>query len=93
MGSPIYWVGTKFFAFFFKFSFYFFSSRLQLTFNNVCSIAIYDLSQTLWQRKDPAFVEFLGLLAEEVDEVHFEVVLSSSNLFSRKWLDRERYKW
>jgi hypothetical protein len=33
------------------------------------------LSPTLWQRKDPAFVEVLRLLAEEVDEVHFEIVL------------------
>jgi hypothetical protein len=33
------------------------------------------LSPTLWERKNPAFVKVLGLLVEEVDEVHFEVVL------------------
>jgi hypothetical protein len=41
------------------------------------------LSPTLWKRKDPTFVEVLGLLAEEVDEVHFEVILVVE-LFSRK---------
>ncbi len=74
--NPTYSVGKKVFAFFFqKFSFYFSTSRIQLAFSNVCSITIYDLLTTLWKRKDSAFVKVLRLLAEEVDEVHFEVIL------------------
>ncbi len=47
----------------------------QLSFNNVCSIAIDGLSPILWQRKDPAFVKVLGLWVKDVAEAHFEVVL------------------
>jgi hypothetical protein len=64
---------TKFLRFLKKISFYFLTTRIQLSFNNVCSINIYDLSPTLCKRKDPTFVELLGLLAEEIAEVHFEV--------------------
>jgi hypothetical protein len=54
---------------------YFLTAKIQLSFNNVCSIAIYDLSPTLWKGKNPSLIELLGLLAKEVTEVHFEVVL------------------
>ena len=65
----------NFSRFFQKFYFYFLNIRIQLSINNVCSITIYDLSPTLWQRKDLLFVEVLRVLVEEVEEIHFEVVL------------------
>ncbi len=68
-------LATKFLRFFRKFYFYFLTSRIQLALNNVCSITIYDWSPMLRQRKDPTFIEVLGLLAKEVDEVRFEIVL------------------
>ena len=65
---------TKFLHFFLKILFYFLIKKIQLSFNNVGTISIYDLAPTLWKRKDPTFVEILGLLAEEVVEVHFQIV-------------------
>jgi hypothetical protein len=67
-------LSTKFSRFFQKMSGYFLTAKIQLSFNKVCSNAIYDLSPTLWKGKNPSFVELLGLLAKEVTEVHFEVV-------------------
>ena len=43
-----YCVSKKFFAVFSKMFFLFLTTRIQLSFNNVCSITIYDLSPTLW---------------------------------------------
>ena len=69
------WIGKKFLRFFQKFSFYCLTTRIQLCFNHVCFTIIYDLSPTLWKREDPAFIKVLSLFVEEVEEIHFEVVL------------------
>ena len=61
--------------FFQKFSFYFLNWKVQLAFNNICSIAVYDLSPTLWQGKNFAFVEVPGLLSKKFNQVHVEVIL------------------
>ena len=59
-------LARNFLRFFRKISFYFLTSRIQLGFNNVCTITIYDLSPTHGQRKDPGFVKVLRLLVKEV---------------------------
>ena len=41
-------LARKFCRFFSKFLFYFFLQNNKLVFNDICSIAIYDLSPTLW---------------------------------------------
>ena len=66
------------------FLFYFFNTIIQLSFNKVCSIIIYDMLPTFWQRKDPASIELLGLLAKESGQVSLRSS-SSSNFFSRNF--------
>ena len=68
-------LATKFLHFFQKFYFYFLASTVQLAFSYICTTNIYHLSPTLWQRQDSVFVEVLGLLTKEVDDIHFHVVL------------------
>ena len=61
--------------FFQKFSFYSLNWKVQLAFNNIYSIAVYDLWPTLWQGKNPAFQEVPGLLTKKLNQVHFEAIL------------------
>ena len=83
-------MATKFWGFFQKFYFYFLASTVQLAFRYICATTIYDLSPTLWQRQDPAFVEVLRLLTKEVGDIHFHVVLVVE-LFLRQMM-RKRTK-
>lgn len=70
-----YQVVNKVFVFFSKILFLFFQSNSQLAFKYISTTTIYHLSPTFWQGQDPEFVEVLGLLIEEVDQFHFDIVL------------------
>ena len=65
-------LARKFCRFFQSFYFTLFLLNIKLVFNDIYSVAIYNLSTTLWQRKDSAFVKVLRFLAEEVSQIHFE---------------------
>ena len=75
--SPSLWktirLSTKFWRFFQKFYFCFFTSKVQLVFRYIFTITIYHLSPTFWQRCDPALVEVLGFLIKELDKFRFDI--------------------
>ena len=48
--------------------------KTQLKLSYICTITIYHLSPSLWQRKDPAFIERWRLLTEKSFEGQFEGV-------------------
>ena len=59
---------SAFFDISFFISFYF---QRELVVNYVCAIGISDLSPTIWERKNAAFVEVFRLLGEKVGNVDF----------------------
>ena len=65
-------LARKFCRFFQSFYSILFLLNIKLVFNDICSVTIYNLSPTLWQRRDSASVKVLRLLAEEVSQIHFE---------------------
>ena len=66
-------LSTKFWRFFQKFYFCFFTSKVQLVFRYIFTITIYHLSPTFWQRCDPALVEVLGFFIKELDKFRFDI--------------------
>ena len=66
-------LSTKFWRFFQKFYFCFFTSKVQLVFRYIFTITIYHLSPTFWQRRDPALVEVLGFFIKELDKLRFDI--------------------
>ena len=54
--------------------FLFLTSKVQLAFNNVCSIAVLDWRPIIQQTKDPAFVEVLKLWIENINGAHYESI-------------------
>ena len=66
-------LSTKFWRFFQKFYFCFFTSKVQLVFRYIFTITIYHLSPMFWQRCDPALVEVLGFFIKELDKFRFDI--------------------
>ena len=53
-----------------------------------CKLHPYDLLSTIWKGKDHAFIEVVRHLTEEVDRLHFEIILNME-LFLDKMLESE----